>query len=356
MMIGRYRMRKGHNYCFGVFDEQLSGQNDFIRELRKLEAATINLGRSVFSFRETVTALHRFARELDVALVCSNDYKSNVFGLVLGRQAKLPAIAVFHGRTSKDAKVRFYERLDDIFLKYFDSVVAVSEYSRKQLQSIGVDSQKIHVIPNAVDEPSSSAAEESQSLRKEFGLTSRNNVILFVGRLSREKGLQSLVESAAMLIRKHEDARFILVGEGPERANLTRLIARYGLEGHVTMTGYRHDVRGFIEISDFLVLPSVREGMPVVILEAFREGKAVVATGVGGVPEFVMHNVNGLIVKPGDTHELTESLSFMLMNQDKALVMGRHGKALIREKYNFAVQAQEYGHLYDDVLSGFQRH
>ena len=343
-------------YCVGVFDEQPNGVNDFIYELEALDVKVLKLDASILRLHQTVKFLKKVVNDENITFFCSNDYKSNFFAFVLGKISKLPAIAVFHGRTSTDIKVRFYEKIDAFILKSFDVIVAVCDDAKKRLISKGISSEKIRVIPNAVD--TSSGTEKintSQPIYSEFSISPNDKLIVFAGRLSKEKGLTLLIQAATKVIRHLGCVKFILVGDGPERKYLEHLIKKYDLEGYVLLPGFRRDVHQFFSAMRFLVLPSLTEGMPVVILEAFAAGKAVIASRVGGIPEIVSHGINGLLVEPGNVEQLADAMTQMVNDDEMIRQMGINGLKMVREHYCFPVQVNNYNRLYQFVLENSRR-
>jgi glycosyltransferase involved in cell wall biosynthesis len=198
------------------------------------------------------------------------------------------------------------------------SVVANSHAGAKYAQTrIGSASKgKISVIYNGVPELQSITAAKRESLRGELGLASQTFVTLFVGRLVDHKNLPSLVRAAQILERSSHDQTILLVGDGPERSALMADIQATGCK-RIRVLGERDNVEHLMQIADVLVLPSFREGLSNVILEAMVAGTPVVASSVGGNIELVQHGKTGLLY-PGDDHEaLAERLS-LLMN-DPAL-------------------------------------
>lgn len=358
MIIGRCSATDGKQweYCVGVFDEQLGGVNDFAAELNRLNVKTYKLHPLMLRCHMTIKILQRIVKENDIALICSNDYKTNFFALLLGKLCKLPIVAIFHGRTSADIKVRFYEKIDTFILKSFDRVVAVCDDAKKRLISKGIFSEKIRVIPNAVDTSFSiEKIDTSQPIHSELNILPNDRIVVFAGRLSKEKGLILLLQAIMKVIHHSDCVKFFLVGNGPERKHLEHMIKKYDLEGYVLLPGFRRDVYQFFSAMRFLVLPSLTEGMPMVILEAFATCKAVVASRVGGIPEIVTHEINGLLFEPGNVEQLADAMNKMLNDDKMTRQMGINGLKMVREQYCFPVQVKNYSRLYQSVVDDFHK-
>jgi glycosyltransferase involved in cell wall biosynthesis len=119
-----------------------------------------------------------------------------------------------------------------------------------------------------------------------------------------------LLQALALLARRADPKNWcvVIVGDGPERESLTRRASELGLAESVIFAGYRSDVRAFYALADLLVLPSHTEGSPNVVLEAMAAGVPVVAMAVGGVPEILIHEQNGLLVPPGKLSEMAAAI------------------------------------------------
>ena len=157
------------------------------------------------------------------------------------------------------------------------------------------------------------------ALRRELGLDDHVKVLLSVGRLSHEKGHADLIREFPEILRRNKDIplRLVLVGEGPERDRIEALCRQLGLTEAVTLTGQQDDVSPFYAIADVFVLPSHSEGSPNVLLEAMAAGVPVVATAVGGIPEIVTSERDGLLVRKKDGQDLADAITRLLT--DKAL-------------------------------------
>lgn len=172
--------------------------------------------------------------------------------------------------------------------------------------------QKGMVIPNAVDAP---------MLEPPAGRSDRPIVIGYVGRLSREKRLDVLVDAFAAL-KTRRDARLAFWGDGPEEAALRERVRALGVADRVQWHGTVEDVWPAYEACDIVTLCSPRESSSNMILEAMAAGRAVVVTGVGGLAELVGEGRNGLIVPPGDPPALARALESLIDNDVKRLCLG----------------------------------
>ncbi len=180
-------------------------------------------------------------------------------------------------------------------------IVTISNYSLEKIQKhYGIDPGKVRIVPNGVDTEKFKPNEDLQAVRKQFGLGNEPTV-LFVGSLIQRKGLPFLVEAAKKIVKEQPDTKFLIVGEGPIKKQLTVSIETANLLGNFKFLGNVKDdlLPSIYNCADVFVLPSIQEGQGIVLLEAQASGKPVVAFDVGGVDEAVRNNETGLIVKRG---------------------------------------------------------
>jgi glycosyltransferase involved in cell wall biosynthesis len=312
-------------------------------------ALTYDTPRLWSAVRETASHLERIGADV----LCCHGYKANVIGRMAARRQKIPVIAVSRGWTAESFKVRLYERLDRFHLRWMDRVVCVSEAQAARVRRAGVRTDRIRVIYNAIDptrfhEPD--ARYRAKLLR--YFRQPRTHVIGAAGRLSPEKGFEVLVKAAERVLREQPSTGFVLFGEGPERASLQKQINAAGLGQSFILAGFRADLDRFLPHFDLFVLPSYTEGMPNVVLEAFAAGVPVVATAVGGTPEIVEDGVSGYLVPSGDDETMAERIGQALDNADDLPDMGLKGRLYVHEKFGFAIQAELYRELFEQVSPG----
>lgn len=232
----------------------------------------------------------------------------------LARCASLPRVAPWtafhHGYTWPSFKTRLYNQLDRWSLRAAEQVLTVSIPFRQELVANGVRAERIQIIHNAI--PADWGRRPPHpGLRTSLGIPEDRNVILIVGRLSREKDHLTLLEAIARLspaLRPH----LIAVGDGPEKPRIEERIRALNLQASVTLTGQQKTAEPFYGIAQAAVLSSLSEGSPNALLEAMAAGVPVVATRVGGIPEIVAHEESALLIEPGDAAQMSEALSRIL--------------------------------------------
>ncbi len=219
--------------------------------------------------------------------------------------------------------------------------VTISEYGRSQLfrWTKREHWSKIHVVHCGLDRA---------FFESELTPPPRDRRLLFIGRLSEQKGTHLLVEAANLLRAEGLDFELTLVGDGPMRGELESMIRRYGLDDNVRLAGWQNDVevRQSILESRALVLSSFAEGLPVVIMESLAMGRPVVSTNIAGVAELVQPGVCGWLVPAGTIKPLADAMQQALeMPVDQLTQYGRAGAALVKESHNALTEAEKLARL-----------
>jgi len=248
--------------------------------------------------------------------------------------------------------LRSYEKK---LMKRSDALIAVSMYTRKELIELyDVDEQKIHVIYNGVDVQKFKPHGDRFCLRRELELEENRKIVLCVGRLYHRKGLTTLLQSISKVVQKFEDVRFVISGKGFKKseANLRGWAEKLKIGNYVTFLGYFPDEKlpDLYAASDIFVLPALYENFPFAILEAQSTGLPVISTKVGGIPEFLTNNKNGLLVEPGDPEQLAQGIMILLQDSELAEEFGRRGRRLVEEKFAWPLIASKVVDLYRKIL------
>ncbi|MDI6704255.1 MAG: glycosyltransferase [bacterium] len=276
----------------------------------------------------------------------------HVVGAICARLAGVPIIiSSIRCENSKDVNLRCWFRLADILSVRFNTkIIACCEaVKRDYMKWAKINGGKISVIHNAIDLDDFNIYVDIPSKRKEFRLK-ENPLIGLIARLSLEKDHLTFLEAASMVIKSIPESRFLVVGEGELMEELKSTAQRMNLFQNVIFTGVRADIREIISILTTVVLPSVSEGLPNVILEAYACKKPVVATRVGGIPELVIDNHTGILVEPRNPADLSSAIIKILKNKDLARMFGTAGYNIVKESFTFRKNIGMLEKLYKEVL------
>jgi glycosyltransferase involved in cell wall biosynthesis len=226
-------------------------------------------------------------------------------------------------------------------------VVGVSDHTSANLERYEkIATAKIETIPNGIDGSAFDIAVDRQAKRRELGLPA-DALVLGIGvRLSDQKGIAYLLQAMPEIVARVPRAVLVVAGEGPLEHDLKAQAERLALGSHVTFVGPRLDVPELLKVFDLYVLPSLWEGLPMVLLEAMAAGCPVVATSVGGVPSAIESGVNGLLVPPRDPAALARALVRVLQDETLRRRFALAGKQAFAARFSAETMTRRYERLY----------
>lgn len=278
---------------------------DFGKRARALGVPVAGLDQ----FRWRPGWLRGLPRRLGVDVIHMHGQRANYFVWLLRRAfprtwGRVPLVATVHGWVQDNFLRKVVTRLEFGTLRDCDYVITVSELQRRTLLDKGFRPEKVGVVRPGIPyleagrkEPT---PEERAAARARWGLPEEAFVITAVGRLSTEKRFDLYLQVCAALARQLPEARFMLVGGGKQEAALRELAAGLDLNERLVFTGLTREMADVYAATDLLMLTSDTEGTPHVLLEAMGSGIPIVATAVGGIPEFVTSGEHGLLAPAGD--------------------------------------------------------
>ncbi|MEI8314494.1 MAG: glycosyltransferase [Verrucomicrobiota bacterium] len=299
----------------------------------------------------TVTAIHK---EFPFDVIFANWTYPDACGVArLAAQFKVPFVVSVSG---SDAHL-YLEMRDRVrqILQMFDRAAAITTRSadlRNMLLAHAVNPRKVHVVYNGVDNRRF-RSESRSAARQQLGWHPTEQVVLFVGRLSPEKGADTLLRAFAHARRYYElAAHLIIVGDGPERRQLTQLAIELGLTGsRLAWAGWKkpEEISQYFNAADVLCLPSQNEGVANVVLEAFACGLPVVATAVGGIPE-VMTEETGILAAPAVPESLAHGLHQALQRVWDADRIRQHAM-----RFNWQANAEQMEAILKEAVVNYPR-
>ncbi len=258
-------------------------------------------------------------------------------GAWLARALEIPYIVTVHDYLSPREKLRL-DRL------YGRRVLAVSQSVKSELMlQAHLPPESITVIHAGVDVPSDS--ELSPVLSPD-----RLPVVGTAGPLEAVKGLPFFLGAAQRVLASHPNVQFLIAGAGPEEQNLRRLVRELNIVESVTFVPNLHDFSTALEAIDIFCLPSLRQGLGTIMLDAMGRGIPVIATGVGGVYSVVSDNETGLVVPPSNSARLAERILELLDDPLRARNLGLKGRELVREEFNVERMVAETAELYREIV------
>ncbi len=272
------------------------------------------------------------------------------WGFLAAKTLKLPLVSlVANTFLIKDDYKQILYRL---LFPYVDKIVAVAESHKHHIIKYeNVAADKVVVIYNGVNLQDFDFVEGKTVNRSDFKIADDSTIIGVCGRLVSLKGVDVFLQAAKILIEKHPNLCFIIVGTGPESENLAKLINQLRIQNEVRLLGFREDLYQIMALFDIAVLASRSEALPTVVIEYMASKKPIVATDVGSVNELVTEGENGFLVEADKPDLLAEKIDCLIENKQMASHMSEKSWAKIDQKFKIETAAKRTEELFDEVLN-----
>jgi len=265
----------------------------------------------------------------------------------------IPYIVTAHAGDIFPLKSVFFRHLSSKAIENSDYCTANSVYTKNELLKIA--EKEVKVIPMGVDFSIFSKTKLNRNLRKNIGI--KKEFILTVGRLVEKKGIKYLIMAMKDVAKKLPDARLVIAGDGPERANLETLAKNLGIENSIIFAGRLENkyLPEYYAAADLFVGPSIvtesgdTEGLGIVFLEALASGTCVIGSNVGGIPDIIQNNRTGLLVKEKNPKELSNAIIKLLSNHKLRERLAQNGQKRIKQIYSWKIVAQKFSQLVEDI-------
>ncbi|MCE5266400.1 MAG: glycosyltransferase [Planctomycetaceae bacterium] len=293
--------------------------------------------RAIWQFPVVVHRLRRLFDAQNPQVVQTFLFHANVLGRIAACCAGVKTILA--GVRVAERSARWHLWLDRMTHRCVDRYVCVSQsVADFSSQYAGLPAEKLVVIPNGIDlgkYPAGDCPDFLKATREMLGIPPGRRAITFVGRLTPQKGVDWLVETAPQWMAQLPDCDLLLVGDGPLRDSLEAAASSAGIANRVHFAGWRPDVPQILAASSLMVLPSAWEGMPNVVLEAMASRLPVLATDVEGVLELLGPNAPPQTVRYRDTQMLTQRLVALMSDPSGAAAIGAENRR--RAEQHFAI-------------------
>ena len=271
---------------------------------------------------------------------------------------KIPVVSTIHatesGRNSgiHDEVQRYINDTEWMLTYESTEVIVNSNFMKSELQRLfGLPFEKINVIPNGVNLNLYNGVERDYNFRRQYA-ADNEKIILYVGRLVYEKGIQNLIAAIPKVLNNYHDSKLIIAGKGGMIDELRDEVRRLNIENKVYFTGYLNltQVTKMYKCADVAVFPSTYEPFGVVALEGMLSGTPVVVSDVGGLNEIVEHRVNGMKSYAGNPNSIADSILELLFNPELCANVAKAAKAKVKSQYNWNKIAQDTHFIYQKAI------
>jgi glycosyltransferase involved in cell wall biosynthesis len=327
MSVGQ---RTSSVHVAAVVEPSTADHHPFIVQLKVFGVPVTPIVVRARSYVREYRSLSALIAQLKPGVVHTHGYRADVIGGTVARAYRIPTVSTVHGFTGGGRRNRLYERLQFLALRRADAVIAVSAPLIQRLADDGVARHKIHCIPNGF-EPIVETATRAAA-RQRLGIAADALVAGWVGRLSKEKGADVMLDALA-----ESDLRWRLsfIGEGDELDHLRQKAETLRISNRISWHGPVANAGSLLTAFDAFVLSSRTEGTPITLLEAMNAGVPIIATRVGGVPDVISAS-EALVVPPEQPGMIAQALSEI--EREPSAATDRSSRARERLRQSFSLE------------------
>ena len=270
----------------------------------------------------------------------------------------IPIVATIHateaGRNSgiHDETQRYINDTEWLLTYEATEVIVNSNYMKNEIQRLfGLPFDKINVIPNGINLSNFTGIERDYDFRRQYAMDNEK-IILYVGRLVYEKGVQHLIAAMPKILSNYNDAKLIIAGRGGMMDELRAKASNLGLNDKIYFTGYLNSkqVQKMYKCADVAVFPSTYEPFGIVALEAMLAGVPTVVSDVGGLDEIVTHGVDGMKSYAGNANSIADSVTALLYDHQLATNVSKKAKQKVKDQFNWEKIAQDTHFTYEKAI------
>ena len=218
-----------------------------------------------------------------------------------------------------------------------DFIIGPSKELTEYFIKIGIKPYKVCLISNGVDPNKFSCKEDIAALRRKYDVDPDEKIVLCPRRLEPKNGVIYLMESIPYIIEKYKAVKFLIVGDGSDMNRLEDYAAKMNISNRVIFAGrvQNSDMPAYYQVSDIVVLPSLREATSIAGLEAMASSKPLVGTNIGGIPEIITDGEQGILVPPRDPEMMAQAIFFLLNNDRERIRLGTNARHRIESDFSW---------------------
>ncbi|MGI6658252.1 MAG: glycosyltransferase family 4 protein [Dethiobacteraceae bacterium] len=351
----KVHLRSLVKYLAADFNFTLACPQEQQRDYQDLPCRILPLSLSAavnpLSYLQAVRQLKQYIMKTNsVKLLHAHGFKAAFVARLAARVCKLPCLVTVHSefvQAQTALQSELYRTAERVLQRWTAGYITVSFWLAEQLErQYKIEAGQISVVPNGIELTAGGAAAACT-----LPFSKETVLIGTAARLAPQKGLDVLLQAAAILLPRFPELHFVVAGTGPLRAELEKMRQKLALEKHVHFIGYCRQIEAFLARLSVFVLPARTEAQGIAALEAMRAGCPVVASAVGGLKEVIKDNVNGLLVPPDNAVSLAAAIEKLLLQPQLAASLSRRARADVC-RFNIDESMRRTKTVYARVLEG----
>jgi glycosyltransferase involved in cell wall biosynthesis len=319
-------------------------------ETLKVESFPVNMTRQLAV--KPIYQLRDIIRHNEIVLVHSQGARADFFARIAARIADAPHILCtvampVQGFDVSPLRKKIYRLLDQLTERYVKRFIVVSgALERALVQERGIPAHRVVRIYNGIEVKEYRPTQMKTGLRDQWGVARSVPLIGAIGRMVWQKGFKYLIQSVPNMLEVIPEARFLLVGDGPLRADLEGLVRELNIHDRVIFTGFRSDILEILSTIDILVAPSLLEGFPMITLEAMAMAKPIVATQIEGIIEQISEGEEGMLVPPKNPNALAAEVLRLVQDKELSSRLGAAARRKVESCFSVEKMIKETEKVY----------
>lgn len=298
-----------------------------------------------------IIRLKKFIKENNIDIIHGHDVKPSIAGYLAS--SGVPVISHLHGTYPWLRSNGIMKKIDGFFRsKYAINIACSNEVKNYYINyNNKINTNKFLVKSNAFNfkEFSDIQMRSVQDIKNELSIGKENFIFGYVGRLIPLKGLDLLIDSFSEIAKEKSYCKLIVVGDGTERENLKEQVEALGLKEKVIFTGFKSNVYEYMNIMDCFVLSSIREGLPMVILESIAMKKPIISTPVAGVSELIDSDDYGIILKERNKENMVEAMNKAISNEEDFKLKAEKAYEKLKNEYDIKNYINDLEKIYCNI-------
>ncbi|NLZ39322.1 MAG: glycosyltransferase family 4 protein [Firmicutes bacterium] len=342
------------NYLQNDFNFSVACPTEQINAYQNLPCRVIGLpllsGLNLYYDYQSVKQLICMLQSDSIQFIHAHGFKAGFIARLAGRYCKVPCLVTVHSDFVQIENTRLpavYLLTERFLANWTAEYITVSEWlASKLISMLKIKKERINVIPNGV-------GTTTKNPLPPLTLPFPEETVLVgtVARLAPQKGVETFIRAAAILLPHFPHARFVVAGSGPLLLTLRQLAKQLGLNEYLLFLGHCEQINSLLAKLTVFVLPSLSEAQGIAVLEAMAAGCPVVASSVGGLREIIQHKRNGLLVPPGDAKSLASAIQTLLLQPRLAARLAAQGKLDVA-RFSLAESMRKTKLVYERILGG----
>jgi glycosyltransferase involved in cell wall biosynthesis len=335
----------------GIFVEKIKGSGALIKPVDMKNRSNFKI----------ILQLIGLMKEQKIDIVHSQGARADFFARMAAMFAKVSIVIstvpmTVEGFDVSPIRKLIYKTFSRFSERFVDRFMVVSHAMEKMMiEKHRIEPQKVIKIYNGIETDDFCLADDEivrrrTGFRNELGLGEGIPVIGVIGRLVWQKGFEYFIEAIPEVLKEFKEAKFLIVGDGPLENKLKVAGKKLKIDDKIIFTGFKREIKEVLTAIDIFVIPSLLEGLPMILLESMAMAKPIIATDIEGMQEVLENGITGLLVPPRDPKVLSESIIELLNHRDKAYLIGATARKVVEERFSVDVMVQRVEGVYEELL------